>query len=335
MMRKGLTGLLLIMLLLIGTACGTAGNDKGTATPEASNSEAEAAATDKPAETDAPTRTVKSEKGDVIIPAEPKRVIGLSVVYPELLYALGVTPIAVQNYHSEFPSYLEEPFKDTLKLGIAKTPDFEALLASDPDLIIAPVWWAEKDYEQLSQIAPTVLLPERELWQDELHDIAAVLDKSEAADKVISDLLAKETAAREQLDKLVGDETVLYMRIMPKEIVIHSENINRGSFIHKQMGLAPVPNFPKDEAAISISLEVLPEYDADHLIVQLDDESNDEVKQRYEDMLESSLWKNMKAVKNGHVYLVGGKDWFNLGFSPVADSHAIDEVLSVFNSNGK
>lgn len=217
-------------------------------------------------------------------------------------------------------------------MGIAKIPNFESILDSEPDLIIAPAWWSDKDYDQLSLIAPTVLLPQRDDWRDELRDIGEVLGKQDAAEKVIEDLKIKEAKAKERLDELVKDETVLYLRIMAKSIVINGPNIDRGSFIHNQLGLKPVENFPQNESALSISLEVLPEYDADHIIVQLDDETNAELKDRYEQILNSSLWKNMKAVKANHVYMVGGKEWFNLGMAPLADSYAIDEVVAIFES---
>lgn len=97
----------------------------------------------------------------------------------------------------------------------------------------------------------------------------------------------------------------------------------------------PLPNFPKDQTAMSVSLEVLPEYDADHLIVQLDDEANSEIKKKFEDMLSSSLWKNLKAVKQDHVYMVGGKEWFNLGMSPLADEYVIDDIVAAFETKNK
>ncbi|MFS0723610.1 ABC transporter substrate-binding protein [Paenibacillus sp. 1P07SE] len=331
------TGILILLLLAILTACGNAGKDtdsgnataSGATTPETAQ-ESSAAEQSQPEQQSPQHRIVESAIGAIEIPAHPERVVGLSVVYPELLYALGVVPVAVQNYHDEFPAYLEEPFQDTLKTGIAKTPNFEAILSAEPDLILAPQWWAEKDYDQLSKIAPTVLLPERDDWRDELRDIAAVLGREAAAEQVIAELQAKEKAAAQQLDTLVGDETVLYMRVMAKELVIHGENIARGSLVHKQLGLKPVEAFPQQEAALSISLEVLPDYDADHLIIQLDDESSQEVKTAYDELTSSSLWQGLKAVQQGQVYLVGGKEWFNVGMSPLADSYAIDVILDAF-----
>ncbi|MNN94275.1 hypothetical protein D3C81_2128710 [compost metagenome] len=47
----------------------------------------------------------------------------------------------------------------------------------------------------------------------------------------------------------------------------------------------------------------------------------------------SSIWKNLNAVKNGHVYLVGDNEWFNFGFSPVANTYAINEIVKVIELN--
>jgi iron complex transport system substrate-binding protein len=314
---------------MLSTACAgknTASDNSGTASGDSAETSASAS--------DNKQRVVKSTNGDIRIPTEPKRVIGLSVVYPEFLYALGVTPVAVQNYHQDFPSYLEEGLKDALKTGIAETPNFEAILSAKPDLIIAPVWWSEKDYEQLSKIAPTVLLPQRDHWREELLDIAEVLDKKEQAEQVIEDLHQQEADAKAKLDTLVGNETVMYMMIMADQLIIYGENIDRGSFIHKVLGLSPVKEFPQNEKSISISLEKIPDYNPDHIILQLDDESNEKVQNRYKEMLDSSLWKNMTAVKKNQIYMMNGKEWFNLGMSPLADSSAINDVLDAFEKKG-
>lgn len=331
MMRNGrlFAGLIIGLLVMLSTACAADNTELNKNSTAAGNSDkTNAGVSDK-------MRVITSLKGDISIPTEPQRVIGLSVVYPEFLYALGVTPIAVQNYHQDFPSYLKEPFKDTLKMGIAQTPNFEAILTSEPDLIIAPTWWSDKDYDQLSKIAPTVLLPQRDNWRDELRDIGEVLGKKDQAETVIRDLEVKKEEAKKKLDTLVGDETVMYMMIMAKEIVIYGENIDRGNFIHQQLGLKPVKEFPQTEASLSISLEKIPEYNPDHIILQLDDESSEEVQSRYKQMMDSSLWKNMTAVKKNQVYIMGGKEWFSLGMSPLADRYAIDEVVHAFENKQK
>ncbi|REK76409.1 ABC transporter substrate-binding protein [Paenibacillus paeoniae] len=319
--RSIFVAVMIVFVMMVSAACGASNAPKNNT-----------GGTDEGG--DSKQRVLQTLKGDVSIPVDPKRVVALSVVYPDFLYALGVKPVAVQNYHVEFPNYLKEPLKDTVKMGIAQTPDFEMILANQPDLIIAPVWWSEKDYEQLSKIASTVLLPQRDDWRDELRDIADVFGKPEQAEKVIADLQVKEKVAKEKLHSLVGDETVMYMMIRSKEIIIYGENIDRGSFIHKTLGLKPVKEFPQSELSVTISLEKIPEYNPDHIILQLDDEGV-EVKNRYEAMINSSLWKNMTAVKKDQVYMVGGKEWFNLGMSPLADLYAMDDVVGAFESHKK
>jgi iron complex transport system substrate-binding protein len=209
------TGFVIVCLFMFITACGAVNTEssKNNKSDGDSNKVNEVVSGEQSNE----QRIVKTLKGDISIPVNPQKVIGLSVVYPEFLYALGVTPIAVQNYHPEFPAYLQDPFKDTVKMGIAQTPNFEAILAAEPDLIIAPTWWSDKDYDQLTKIAPTVLLPQRDDWRDELRDIAEVLDKKEQAEGVIQDLHSKEVAAKEKLHSIVGDETVMYLMVLDKE----------------------------------------------------------------------------------------------------------------------
>ncbi|MNI46814.1 Iron-uptake system-binding protein precursor [compost metagenome] len=122
---------------------------------------------------------------------------------------------------------------------------------------------------------------------------------------MIQDLKSKEAEAKVKLQALVGDETV------------------------------PIKDYPQSESSVSISLEKIPEFNPDHIILQLDDESSEEVQKRYKEMLSSSLWKNMTAVQKHQVYLLGGKEWFSLVMSPLADSNAIDDVLRAFEKKGK
>jgi iron complex transport system substrate-binding protein len=312
--KNMIAGLSLLIFILLFTACGSISNSDDS--------------TNKVENTKAEKRIVNTVKGDIEVPAEPKRVIGLSVVYPEFLYTLGVTPVAVQNFHEEYPAYLKEPFKDTLKLGISKTPNFEAILSASPDLIIAPAWWADKDYDQLSKIAPTVLLPEREQWTDELMDIAKVLNLEEKANQVMKNYKQKVLNAKQKLNDRLGNETVMYIRIMPKELIVYGENQSRGILIYKELGLESVPAFPESEISVALSMEKLPEYNPDHIILQLDNVDDKEIQKQYQELQESPLWKNLKAVKNGQVYNTGSIEWFNVGMSPLANSNAIDELLN-------
>lgn len=325
-----------LWVLLLCAACGTGGNEPAPAAEEASNAASNATQTATPSEAPAAEkqRVVKSIKGDITVPADPARVIGTTVTYPEFLFALGITPIAAENYHEEFASYFNGGFKDVIDLGDVESPNFEAVLAAEPDLILAPAWRDEKSYEQLAKIAPTVLLPDRDDWRDELRDIGEALGRSEKAEQAIQEYERTTEEAKEKLHALIGDETVAYMRITPKGVFIYGEVSSRGHIVHEELGLKPVEAFPKEESVVQISLEILPEYNPDHIILQVDSGAEaGQARTEYENMADSSVWKNLNAVKNGRVYLVGDNEWFNFGFSPVANTYAIDEIVKVIEQN--
>jgi iron complex transport system substrate-binding protein len=125
------------------------------------------------------------------------------------------------------------------------------------------------------------------------------------------------------------------MMVMPGSFVLYGDQIDRGKFLHTTLGLEMIPNFPTKDPSLSISLEKLPEYNPDHIFLQLNNEDDAGVKKTYEDLLKSPLWKNMTAVKKNQVYTMAGKDWFNLGMSPLANRYAVDAVLQAFEGNSK
>ncbi|CAM4455453.1 iron complex transport system substrate-binding protein [Paenibacillus endophyticus] len=263
---------------------------------------------------------------------EKQRVVATSITYPDFLYVLGVTPVAAENYHSEFPSYFNDAFKDVVKLGDGE--NLEGLLAAEPDLIIAPKWRDEKVYDQYSKIAKTVLMPDRDNWRDELRDVAAALDKTEIAEKVIKDYEAHIQEAKAALQPTVGSETFVYMRIMQTESYIMGEISDRGKVIHGELGLQTVAAYPKEEGSLAISLETLTEYDPDHIILQVDGgEDKASAQKIYDDMKINPVWQSLKAVKANQVYLVGDKEWMNFGFSPVATIRAVDEIVAAIKQN--
>ncbi|WP_028560162.1 ABC transporter substrate-binding protein [Paenibacillus pinihumi] len=71
--------------------------------------------------------------------------------------------------------------------------------------------------------------------------------------------------------------------------------------------------------AVPISLEVLPDYDADYVFVTLLNE--DGTGERYDEIKASSIWKDLTAVKNNHVFEINMDTW--LGYTP----HDIEKQL--------
>ncbi|MFF7037823.1 ABC transporter substrate-binding protein [Streptomyces griseus] len=118
----------------------------------------------------AKTRTVTTDYGKVKVPTEPKRVVVLNHALAGYLYDLDVPVQATIPEDADgkgaFSPYWEKEAKED---GTTFLPwsvdgfDLEAILALDPDLIVGggigfPLFQAEKVYDDLSDIAPTVLV---------------------------------------------------------------------------------------------------------------------------------------------------------------------------------
>ncbi|RST10403.1 ferric enterobactin (enterochelin)-binding protein [Streptomyces sp. WAC04770] len=116
------------------------------------------------------TRTVTTDYGTVKVPTAPKRVVVLNHALAGYLYDLDVPVRATipedAEGKGEFSPYWEKEAKED---GTTFLPwsvdgfDLEAILALKPDLIVGggigfPLFQAEKVYDDLSGIAPTVLV---------------------------------------------------------------------------------------------------------------------------------------------------------------------------------
>lgn len=147
------------------------------------------------------TRTVTTEQGDVTIPSDPQRIVVLSSGLAGSLYALDVPVLATIPEvpgpgGGDFPeSWADEAEADgTVIISWGEDGfDYESILAQEPDLIVGggqgyPAFQAAEAYDQLTEIAPTVLVSSALLtWQDQLAFLADdVFDIPEKNDELVA-----------------------------------------------------------------------------------------------------------------------------------------------------
>lgn len=158
-------------------------------------------ATDADSSSAGATRVVATENGDVTIPAEPERIVVLNSNLAGFFYALDVPvhatiPETPGPAGADYPEAWADEAEDD---GTVVLPwgedgfDFEAIIAEDPDLIIAggqgfSAFHAAEGYDRLESIAPTVMVGRDLLtWQDQLDFIADdVLAVTEVKDELVA-----------------------------------------------------------------------------------------------------------------------------------------------------
>jgi len=299
----------LLAAVIILTGCGTDSGtkdaaEKQTAQTNASNSEANAPVAQEE------NRVFVDQSGEVEIPAHPKRV---SALYREdYLAALGVTPI-VQYFNPMWGK------QDYLELDVPLfdiTGSVEGLLAADPDLIIA-AGEEPAQYEKYKKIAPTYILSNDVLAdaRKTLTVIADLLGMQDKGVQVLQDYDSRIAEVKTKLKAAVGEEkvVVLRMNVADKSINIFGiQNLFIGQILYKDLGLK-APTFVEGmaEPNMQLSLEIIPELDADHIILLPSNGSweDGENAKALEDMLANPLWKTVSAVKQGHVYPVERSYW--------------------------
>ncbi|RDI50182.1 ABC transporter substrate-binding protein [Nocardia mexicana] len=147
------------------------------------------------------TRQVQTERGSVAVPSDPKRIVVLNGALAGYLYDLGA-PVAaadarvlgVNNFTSDFPPAWADDAKrqGTAAVPIGEDVNLEFIASQRPDLIIGggqgfPAQQSANAYDQLSAIAPTVLVPAATVnWQDQLRLISDVVGRGDKVDGLIA-----------------------------------------------------------------------------------------------------------------------------------------------------
>ena len=126
----------------------------GGPTPQAQNSSGAAAAAGE-------TVTIANKFGETKIPANPKRVVTVGWNDQDFVLALGVIPVGTRSFfenYNDFPWVKEATGGKGVPVIEGDSINFEAIAKAKPDVIFAIYETIDqKTYDQLSQIAPTVV----------------------------------------------------------------------------------------------------------------------------------------------------------------------------------
>lgn len=302
---KKLTGLLLAAILLIGVLSGcaeTPAENSGTSIPE-TTPEISDASTPELSESEKtvwPKTYVDAAGIEVVIEKKPERVAVLHFIDMEKLYALGVTPVASALVDRINRMQTLKPLwnADIIDLGNPKTPNLEALVEAEPDLIISYSFNSEMR-DELSRIAPVVEISNR--LENRLQELGEMLGMEDAAERLVEERSTKLAAGRDQLASL--DETVAFLYGYTwngKTVGLTGRDDSDGTiFYSAESGLglkAPEKTPDKYE---EVSLEGLAELNPDHIFIR---GTQEEYEQAIGELSSFSVWNSLSAVKNSQVY---------------------------------
>ncbi len=321
---KKLIGLIVSLMLLTGFLAGCAkapAQNSSTGMPEGTPATTE---TSKPEDTPAKTEVsggavetawprtyVDSLGNEVILEKQPERVVSIfHGMYHDYMYALGIYPVGVAGADtflakwSAFDQFLGgHPVVDVGSTGAA---NLELLLELEPDVIIG-MTTDEGSYEELSKIAPTILLDYGQLnadWKHALGEFAEIFGKEDMVDAVISETEGAVAKAADELDDFRSKGgSVIFLGINEKDIWPYIVDQLQTVYSEEGLSLSPPAGFEQwTDRSVALSLEALAEYDPDHIFLLLN--HGDETAEAYLEELEgNAVWNTISAVKNGNIYV--------------------------------
>ena len=277
------------------------------------------------------TITVTDVRGNVEIPADPQRIVDLSGS-SDILSILEYDVIGTANSdgydYTKFPSYLEDTLAGAEILGYSMqdTMDIEAVMNLNPDLIVISTV-QEKMYDQLSEIAPTVMIQLEALnWKDDVRNLAKVFGKEDVAEAWLTNY---ETKAKEAGDKIKAEygEDTTYLSILEGQGSFYVfDGAGFGDVLYNDMQLAKPAGMPEQSnmQLPVVNYEGLATIKADYIFTMAKEEQVAQIEN-------NSIWKSLPAVKEGHAIMLGASPYFNQGYSCIGREKLVDEIGDMLN----
>lgn len=245
-----------------------------------------------------PTREVEHAMGVAEVPVDPERVVVLDTGELDDTLALGVKPVgAVRiDVSTDFLSYLGNQTEGIDMVGSISDPNLEKIASLNPDLILTSTVRHEALYEQLNEIAPTVMAPDLgDTWKDNFRLYADALNKKDEAEQMIADFEQRAAQLGQQLGQ---GKTLALVRFLPGEIRLYSDRSFSGTIL-QDMGLrVPEPAVGED-TFLALSPEEVTMAEADYMYVSTYGPIEDTDQ---ETVTAGPLWDTIPAVRSGEVH---------------------------------
>jgi iron complex transport system substrate-binding protein len=275
---------------------------------------------------------VKHSQGETTIATNPEKVVVFDFATLDNLDRLGVKIIGVPGSIA-YPEYLKKyDSADYAKVGTLFEPDYEAVNAAEPDLIIVGGRSAAK-YGELAKIAPTIDLtvPAKEF-----------ISGTEANIEKLGQIFGKETEAKAEVEKLNSELASLKDKAKGKGkglmILTSGGKISaygpgsRFGVLHDSFGVEPAaPDLSVGNHGQPISSEFILETNPDWLFVLDRDVAIGREGTSAKQLLDNELVRQTNAWKNDQVVYLNGQNWYLVGGGLGALHNTIQQLSAAFD----
>ncbi|CAM3051899.1 iron citrate ABC transporter substrate-binding protein [Staphylococcus argensis] len=283
------------------------------------------------------TTEIKHAAGTTQIPEVIESAVALEYSFVDALVALdvNVTGVADDGDSANLIDPIRNQVGDYVSAGERLNPDFDAIKKAEPQLIIADQDRHKDMYDDLTQIAPTILVKSFDANYNENLDafriIGKAVSKEDKAQEVMKQHEDKINDYKDQIS-LDTDQTTLPIVVTNDGVVAHSVKTYVGSFL-ENLGFKPaltkevVENSSEYMGADYLELDYkqLSEVNPERLFIMVEDENSDEVKA----LQNSEAWSHVDAVEKARAHFVNRETWAK--FRGLVASEDIAKEISELN----
>ncbi|CAD5252090.1 putative siderophore-binding lipoprotein yfiY [Halomonas sp. A3H3] len=280
----------------------------------------------------AQARTLETAFGDVDVEGTPERVVTLYEGALDAAVAAGVNPLGAVTTRGgdNVASYIEAHLGENTPaiMGVVREINIEAVLAQQPDLILAPAQLSDEQYQLLSRIAPTVVPPTQPLapdnWKDEARLYGEALNRQAAIAEAIEAVEQRAAEVAEAVEEAGVGGSAFLVRWMPGGPMVMSENLFAAGLL-AQAGLDVQDAGLVGERGVHsdvLSLENLSQVDGDWLFLAT---LNEDGQAAVDAAKQSSAFTRLNVVQQDHVVPVDGQLWTSAN-GPLAAQAILDDI---------
>ncbi|ARP94563.1 siderophore ABC transporter substrate-binding protein [Bordetella genomosp. 13] len=260
------------------------------------------------------TVPVKHARGDTAVPANPAKTVVLDLALLDTLHELGVEVAGVPAAAKLPPQLAQYADKRYLKVGSMFEPNYEAIHAAAPQVILVAGRSAPK-YDQLARLAPTL-----DLTVDPKDLLGSVVRNTELLgglygkqDQAAQKVTALRDAVEALKTKAAGAGTGLVILTTGGKMSAYGPG-SRFGVIHDAFGIKPaVPDLNVSNHGQAVSFEFIAKTDPDWLFVIDRDAAIGREGVSAQRMLDNELVRSTKAWRTGHVVYLNAYNWYLLG----------------------
>jgi iron complex transport system substrate-binding protein len=160
-------------------------------------------------------RQVQTDKGPVTVPADPAKVVCADYYGAFALVDLGLVPVGVGGGGYEGTgAFYGDKLKSVPVTGDYTEPDVEKIAAAGPDLILRTIDTPDALYQQLTQIAPTVVISFQQLsLLDVANRVGEVLGRATQAQALLASYQQKTAAVKQKHAATLAKYTFSFVQV--------------------------------------------------------------------------------------------------------------------------